>query len=64
MTGISSTFDLDREIELLDHIADWRESIDEKIWNALLGGDYDHRRLVAEVEAFKKVCRSLMWGRA
>jgi hypothetical protein len=64
MTGISTTFDLDRETALLDHIADWRGAIDKEIWHALLGGDYDLRHLVAEVEAFKKVCRCLIRGRA
>lgn len=53
---------LDRSVDDLSHILDWRDEIAERIWRAqtvfmLVDTDHDFDQLINEVTTFKKVCR-------
>jgi hypothetical protein len=58
---------LEGQTELLERLMDWRDDLCQRIWRAqlqfeLVGLDVDHQDpLVAEVDAFQRVCRCLAW---
>ena len=58
---------LEGQTELLERLMDWRDDLRQRIWCAqlqleLVGLDvYYQDLLVAEVDAFKRVCRCLAW---
>jgi hypothetical protein len=58
---------LNIDLDTLERMATWREDLTERIARTQLifelhDTETDFSQLVAEVEAFKRVCRGLMWS--